>query len=452
LFLAMGHSTCVRQVLGVAHAVFIHTVRKCTSRLALVYTHTHFTHSNHSHFSEVTMEMANTTGQKRKRNISEPVDTTPAGQSDPEVETKRYSRGLPNYTNGYCYRNAVLQCLISFPEFDQFCKDRHQDCEVGRWQCLPCALQYLTSVYWEEYDDDDALELAAKDFHRVLEATVPDDDPMAKVFNSDKGGHPAKFLGYLLKLFKPLESVEGPSTTKSLFNIKQDVTWICEDCGRSFFHHENGDETGHFQLPAIVAPYVWEESLANYFRNEYYRTGVRSVPDCTPFWNKLSMIEPRTMIRKHSRPGSVKHGRYTVEKEITEAPEMLIVEFPQSIKDHEGKTGIEAHEGKTSIDGHDGTRFVEHLDIGYTKDGKRLLYRLQAIVAGSDELYHVISAVRQPDGTQFRTINDLEVSQSWPGIGNIMELLRPKAHVNFTHKKGVFPFYINLLFYRKVSD
>lgn len=246
------------------------------------------------------------------------------------LSTGRKSRGLPN-DNGYCYRNAVLQCLISLPEFYRFCKRfcerQHRACKLGLEQCAPCALQYLTRTYLSD-SDDYYLEVAAQTFHLALANTVPADHGIAKVLFGDTGGSTYMFLGYIMELFSPKTSAPTAGTAGAIvaassrlpkifvwenkrpFTLVQEVVWRCEDCGTAFSHEEAGDETSHFpRYPVIAEPWLDNKSISDYFDTDSHQKHVSPyTTDCAelPFFTKPSMAKHRIKLFQHSKNGSHK--------------------------------------------------------------------------------------------------------------------------------------------------
>ncbi len=109
---------------------------------------------------------------------------------------------------------------------------------------------------------------------------------------------------------------------------------------------------------------------------------------------------------------------------ITEAPEILVVRIPRF------QAVWEEGEDVTSKIS-DVVRFDEYLNLGeFTRYKQPLMYRLQGVVAHGGESIdggHYIAAVRQPDGINFRTVNDGVVIQECLGTGDVLELQKPSA-------------------------
>ncbi|KAK5172523.1 uncharacterized protein LTR77_002643 [Saxophila tyrrhenica] len=380
---------------------------------------------------------AGTDATQSKDTTTMPDDSGPAPSGLPTIieETKRWSRGLVN-TRGYCYRNAVLQVLFNQPELRELIENGHTDCGLGQYECVLCALQHLMNTYWSN-SDDSLLRWDALRFHDTLEATVPADHPLHRCFQGDKGGYSNRFLGYILDQFQQEEEQKGRSMMKTLLNFRQEVVWTCNDCQRQFRHTENWDETAHYPNNLyIIEPWRTAESLEAYFSDDSYQEEATLTGDGSAFWTKPSMARSRLELKKHGRPGSRKHGRYTCRKYIIEAPQVLLIYW------------LAWDYKKDSADRH-----AETIDLREsTKDGVHLLYKLQSVTAYLDVPAHEIAAVRQPDGKQFKTLNDLVVTQSWPGDGNVMELLSPRVEMGSHGHPGVEDFHIDLLCYRKVSE
>lgn len=67
----------------------------------------------------------------------------------PSSVTETRPQGLYNPQN-YCYRRAILQCLLHLPSLYKHFDSTHEDCDASKGKCLPCALKTLFRVYWHD--------------------------------------------------------------------------------------------------------------------------------------------------------------------------------------------------------------------------------------------------------------------------------------------------------------
>ena len=350
---------------------------------------------------------------------------------------------------GHCYRNAVLQSLISLPEIGELCEEHNEVCKLKRSECVPCALDHLRDIYlYGDKADNLSLSRALLEYQNTVDATFDVRQPGTATFKSggEGGGDSRWYLAYLLSLFQPppIDSKKRMSemtilfsniqpkrpTRRPLFNLTQEVVWTCETCDRSFTFESSGRATGHLAMTNIFCPLPHAESFTAFWEHDSYQTGVEA-----PYDGSLSNdILELAMVTHGGWCQSEKHSNYTVRKTITEAPKVLFLTPADKWTD-----GV-----------HDPTRYPEYLDLGkYTKDGS-LRYRLQAVIGTGHN--HAIAAVRQQDGVQFLTCNDDILKASWSEDGtNVMELLDPKADMRLWGLDGVLSFPPALIIYRKVS-
>lgn len=245
-------------------------------------------------------------------------------------------------------------------------------------------------------------------------ATVPHDHTLAEDFKNNLQSDTYDFLRYLLiDEFESAETVLDVWKIQQLFNISVESEWTCDDCGQTTIHPDAAAETGHGLGISvnILEPRRHLVSLTYYLRNNTFREQFNA--RCT----SAQCLQPHG----EDAPSQLR----SKQRYITEAPEVLIIRIIRYARVETKSKGWVNKKLKDIV------RYDEYLNLGeFTRSSEPLLYKLQGVVAhrGSTlEAGHYISAVRQPDGMNFRTISDDHVvsRRRQLGNGNIWELQEP---------------------------
>lgn len=307
-------------------------------------------------------------------------------------------KGMDNPRN-WCYRRAVLQCLLHLPEFYRYlcreerCKDRPDD-------CVFCSFRALALRYWDSATNTPALRAAVTGLDTAMTShlaiTPNDSQGRAYTFLNDRQQDAHEYLSGIVNMLQAIEEKQKgrKAFIHPLFNLRSKTAWTCVDCGE---RHETRDIRNIGINLTMAEPVVENKPLTAYL-SEYYSA------------------ETLEGLRCDSTTCNGQAGdreRYT---HITGGPEILVIQLKRFTL--EGKLGQRVE-------------YDETLDLAVCHGPNQpnhvpMQYRLHGVVAhrGTKTGGHYVAAVREQDGNAFAGVNDSRVSNP----RGVERLLEPKAY------------------------
>ncbi len=248
--------------------------------------------------------------------------------------------GLTNPNGAYCYRRALLQCLIHLPAvYNYLGSIPHQsDCERRISACVVCGLQTLVNKYWNEKGRISFPREAVAILDKAIRirghgsAMFPDAE-------TNNQGDPHDLFMFL---HDQLERNEFKWSTHldRLFSVYRSYAWECEDCGGP----NQGNDPVSVYIPIPLAGsqgsgHDLDDHIEKWFYGEENRTC--NVPNC----NGTTVGTPKER---------------EIDYWITQSPEVLCINLQRQAYNH--VTGV-----TSKI--HDEVPYPEVLDLSeYTED------------------------------------------------------------------------------------
>ncbi|KAK4631729.1 hypothetical protein CLAFUR4_02883 [Fulvia fulva] len=319
------------------------------------------------------------------------------------------SKGL--YNEGtWCYRNALLQCLLHMPAYCNALAIMHPKCTLGARRCVRCALKNVATRYWGRSQfPANAFANPGADLDAALRRAIsPEDVRIGEDIHRPMQSCPFDIweVGFVEQLHggKDTTNNDSPMIT-STFQIQTKEVWTCHTCLRFYDNvasvTERGIDVG-ITKPKPGLP------LEEYIDNEWATWDV-----------------PRTCENPacaDSAPGSSDRPPQIMRRIITSGPDVLVIRFRRfgfkTNKNGEEITVPTIVDGKTMMyrveDRLDHvTSFPEELDLSqYVEGDARLVYKIEGVVSHRGQTIergHYVATVRRKNGRGINIVNDSRV-------------------------------------------
>ncbi|KAF2478881.1 hypothetical protein BDY17DRAFT_305984 [Neohortaea acidophila] len=356
-------------------------------------------------------------------------------------------RGLKNFGNT-CYQNALYQCLIHLPEFNEYILNH--SCNEKTDPCVACALRSLVTAYWHGNGlrGMTGPETQAKDLYEAVRTALPQETAanaklLGKVrpnkeqaleksrlaglpdalFHVDMWNRrqcdPFEFFQHLLRELDNSELDPVASTFNTALNITGNRVWTCDDCKTVTSTAIQSSEMGH----GIGIAVNLRQPKPNLDLTAYLRGNAFVDPDeltircesayCSEHFPKYDPKEMH-LPEKERKVNEGKPRKRT--KVVTHFPEVLVIRLQRYELEKNTRKGTQE---EVKVSNH--VDFDEYINLGEfapapagdddDKDEEQepVMYKLQGVVAHYGDTLkagHYVAAVRHADGRNFSIVND----------------------------------------------
>lgn len=349
-----------------------------------------------------------------KRSVSPGTTKTTSGR----VTKRGTSKGMSN-PGVWCYRNAILQCLLNQPKYCELLQQIHTDCDKGVKKCVSCSLKDMAETYWSAKCKEDPHKTIGRNLQKALLECIPEDDvPIGgDIHQGIQTCTMSFFRNAVLRQLcgGDLWAVNSETALiNPVFRVDTVTQYTCKFSGKdSDPVTDNG-----FGIDVTVQDTEMARGLPmmDYLRQKYFTLKINSSCGCQGC--KDNFIIGKTTVGNEERL----KPEQTQRRAIVRGPEILVlcllryeVRWDMALR----RTVETKYNGRIAYD--------ELLDLSeFTSDGESLKYRLDGVISHQGDSTrggHYISHVRE-DG-RVKEFDDEDTNELPGEVGEALK--RPEA-------------------------